>query len=661
MKDLVIALYALLIIYQGQPPSKELFAALKSPTLKKFKDELPSLASVCAGFMKADLDFGTLGDELRAFVMLYKKDEQSRASVAKLLSAFAAWIRTDSVGAFSFIEKMSASTVFPTWVSGAFVKDLGDQSKVKKTLKTLVKKMTGREAIGFASPEEAAAAKEKDLETYKAYLRARKEFTDIWKTFLSNVVRGSGKKTMPYVKVLKEMAAAGVEHNLPDGFTGNIDAVGKWYSQYDELLGSTPPQKNMFPRVKMNPAYTEGSPVWVFQAMREDGTPGNYGYTLAAVKRTVADKFQKVRDFVPMVPKIRAKWVAQIKTFDRSNPANVACVVLELLYQTMARIGGSTAFGMAVLLKKHYAPSVGGFTLKYLGKDEVPTKHVIKGNDPLSKLIVKIVAELAADKKPNDPLFSFTSKSGVEKRITPALVNAVFRRMGASGVSVHKLRTYHGTRIFQEEVAKIYKKYPTVKTPQQAMELLKLAATVVGKNLNHVRTTKDGSTQATPATAISAYIDFSAQIAFFVHYRMPLPKHLEGHLVKSSLRVLSAASAAEQAPVVNTEKTEMKEVPEPVGKSDEVKKPEKEDDEDSAVLPQFSDDSPDPDPTDDELVKEQDAEDVAQNKARKVLEKQAEKYSYLLTYGGEEANFALGEGKLDNVLVEERFKGTEAP
>ena len=521
MKDLLIALYALLALYRSETALKEPTQALKKATLKPFFALIPGLEEAIRGAFRGDFDFTDLGVGIKDFLKVYEKDPSSRVSVKKLLGAFGLWMRTDSGAAMKTIELNSASTVFPHWASSIFINKLESQAPVNKKLNELIRKMTGKPGLGFVTSEEREHAAQKFPNLYKEYLAVRREFTNIWKGFLANLVRESGKKIIPYQEALKRMKAAGINHMLPLGFKGGIDAAGRWYSPFGELMNINP-NAAMYPTVVMNPEYTEGADTWICQAIYADGTGGARGYTKISRRDRADEKFAAVRDFVPVVDKIRKKWIVGLKQFDVHKPETIACLILELLFQTSARVGHFSA-----VRKKNYLPIQNGhgFQLKYQGKAGVLTKHKYVGVDPLSKFVVKCVAQLAEDKKPNDFLFTAQGRSGF-KRIPPALINAMFRKLGAQGISVHKLRTYNGTKLFNAEMDKIYARRKNL-TPKEAIDILKAVATKVGKLLNHVKTSKDGSTVATPATALASYIDISAQVAFFQHYELPMPKALE--------------------------------------------------------------------------------------------------------------------------------------
>lgn len=525
MKDLILALYSLVILYTAGKPVKEAYQALRSPALRPFFKSIPALKPTIDKAFTGDLDYSDLGEDLRAFVLDYSKNTDSKASVKAILMALTRWMRTESQVALNKIERASASAFFPAWMGPHFAKDIGDQESVRNKLKQVVKKMTGKPTLGFSTIEEAAEAKTNDPDTYRQYLSLRKEFTSIWKSALASLVRTSGKKTIPFDVFDKKLKSQGIQHSLPTGFTGNIDANGNFYTKYDELINGVP-QAAIFPKVTMSTAYKKGGHDYVFQVWRADGTPGNYFYTKQATKEKNEQKFEAVKDFIPIVDKVRAKWLKDIKNFDMMSRDSVSALVLELLFQFNARIGSNNKPGLRPILVKNYTKLSNGFRLRYLGKDKVLTKHELIGTTPLTKILRQIMEELVAGKKPNDPLFTYTNSRGEFKQVPYGAVLGYFRRQGAN-VPVHKLRTYHGTKMFNETVEQIYAKHKTVKDSKEALALLKLAATQVGKALNHVRKTSEGGQVTTPTTALNSYIDPVSQIAFFQHYGLPLPLFLE--------------------------------------------------------------------------------------------------------------------------------------
>ena len=702
MKELLTALFALSLLHTQRKPTKELYAALKSPALNVFYKEIPSLKSTCANFMRGDIDFSDIGPDIQAFYLRYKAMPTSKLPIVNLLSGFASWYKTDSTSGYSKMEKASASQAFPDWVRHGFIKDIGSQTKVGDKLRALVKRMSGKAEIGFASPEEASVAKTKYPEVYREYLAQRKAFNDIWKGFMSNFVRKSGKPAAPYQDLLKAFADNGIQHGLPAGFTGMVDANGQWYTNNLEIVTS-PPQVNMFPVVKMNKEF-EDNDTWVYVAVRPDGSLGNYGYMQKTSRANTKQKFERVRELIDNMEGIRKKWMTHILKYD-GNALSTSCVLLELLYQTHARVGSPAKNnGLVCLLRSNYREVQGGFNLHYLGKDSVDTKHAYKSVDPVSKKIVGIVSRLAAGKSPKDYLFTWTNERGASKPMTPAMVSATFRKMGApDGVTPHKLRTYHGTKLFLELREKAFGKYKSFKTPQQAMEVLKEMATHVGTALNHVRTTADGGTKATPATALSAYIDHSAQIEFFQHYGMPLPKHLQRSQLEASVKGLPTLTFKSRVnsrglSIDVSAEVQSRQADEPAKTQDQVNKPVKPKEVDTKpkkpvepvkmketesnepplpkeakpAKPDSEDDAADSVPqtvgnlevtqADIDAIEDGEKEEERLDKLRVKLEKQADKFAYHMDYSGSNDSGVYDDAtQFSNVLMDDAFKPGESP
>jgi hypothetical protein len=538
--------------------------------------------------------------------------------------------------------------------------------------------MTGDAGRSILTLEEAKAASAADPDLYRQYLAYRREFSAVWKDFVANYVRSSGKKTVPMPGLQKAMAAAGIDSNLPTGFTGGIDALGRWYSQFDELLDKNP-GANMFPVIKMNPLYTEGSGTFVFQCFRPNGGPGQRGYAISQKHERADDKFDRVQDFAPKVDAIRRVWLKSLKSFDERQPATVAALMLELVFQFSARIGHFSS-----VKKSGYSTVVGGFQLKYLGKDDVPTHHKYKGVDPLAKQIVAHVATLANSKKPGDFLFTYTLKNGTKNRVRPSFVNRVFRECGAVGVTIHKLRTYNGTKLFRHEMAKVFASRKAL-TPKEAKDIMDKMAMKVGVLLNHIRTKSDGTTSATPSTALGSYIDLGAQVEFYQHYNLPLPGRLErfvknpeaeeatASVITAAYRLVAEGESPKTMtpppPKVKPADTKMKKVEEPIKPKPVTEKAAepKTDKEDEDAAKKVIDLTPNPD------LDEDPGEDLDEEKltpeekkdlklSRKLEDQASNVMNQIVNYGEVHDIYQDDAGTIDNMLVDNRFpSGTEKP
>lgn len=532
LKPLLIALFAITIGYEKGLP-EDAIKTLKSKEVRDWIDYIEGLRSALEDTMAgANVDYAALAAGVKTYLDSYRVEPTASMALSAVLQAFVTWFRNGSPQALAKIEKASASTIFPTWVTKGFLKeDNRDQSESSASLRNLVKKMAGYDEPAFQSTEDAKAAKLAHPELYQKYLELRREYNDVWKSAVSDIVRSSGMQTLPMQTVERELKKKGIVHGMPAGFTGKIDAICRWYDNEDNLLTGVP-SAAMFPTVRMNES---SDSEWVAQAIRADGTGAGYIFRQSDQIRNKMEKFERVRDFFPIVDKMRRKWVALIKNFDPSSPETVAAVVLELVFTFSARVGtgrgstgGETTYGVSSLLKKHFSESTRGFILKYKGKDAVSTRHVFNIESGIDKTIVEIMYGLAEDKEPNDPLFTYQLKNGDVRPITSQTVNRLFKALGApAGVTVRNLRTYHGSRIFKEEVEKLYAKKASMANGKEAAEYLDSIAIKVGKALNHVRRTADGVENVTPATALANYIDVTLQVDFFQHYGLPLPARLE--------------------------------------------------------------------------------------------------------------------------------------
>ena len=621
--ELLLTLYAMLVLQINSSPVPAALQQLKKKPNPKYAEFMPSLDKVRSSFLRGENNWGSLPAELAAYTKHYSSDKDSLQSIAALLKAFVSFISRGNENAFKRLEKTAAASVFPVWISQNFLTKSINQDPINKQLTVLVKRMTGRNDTTFSSLDEAAAAKSKFPKVYHQWQQLRKEHRASWQASLAAFVRESGNKTVPYPALMKFFAKQGIEHTMPTGFTGNIDAAGKWYSPFDELMTGVP-STAVFPKVRMNPNYKKGSTEYVCVAIRADGSEGGYVYTEATKKANSVKKFQKVEDFSHIIKAVRSKWVQLIMKGDPEEPRTVAAVVLELLFMFSARVGSRPAEhnGISSLTVAHITLQDSGFILKYLGKDKVPTRHVFKVTDKLTQRIFEIVKILATapDKKRKDFLFTYRLRRGNFKQVVAGVVTKVFRLCGAGSLSVHKLRTYHATELMKGLLDKVYANRTNFKNTKEAFELLKKLAMKVGKDLNHVRRNSVGETVITPNTALANYIDVSIQVAFFQHYSLPVPKYLEKYvanpsaLMSTSLNVFAAEN-----------------------------------------------------PTDDELQEQTQAEEDSRNKeesdresdldlddkiARERREKEATRIGEILTRGGDSpGNYAPEDQSFDNVLL----------
>lgn len=507
---------------------------LAKEVLPEWGPAIPALRDILLSILKGkqkDESFIKLGLILKQLVPQGKGDAEVPSQELELLQALGAYFRTGSETAKAKLMRFASMSKSP-FVVQRLAPKVGNQQTSKQALEQLVKSLVGRRDTALTM-EEAPRVKEVNPDAYKAYLSLRKDFNQAWRDALVSFIRKSGNKTVPFKDALNYLRLNGIEHMLPLGFTGHIDDLARFYSNKGKMIDGVP-NAVTFPSVVMNPNF--GKPDggdWVFVAQRADGTAGPYFYTSEFKKGQSKAKFAKVADLSKKIEGMRKKWVTKLKNFDAADSQSVASVVLEILYEFAARIGsagnsarGTSTFGVATLLAKHaiLTPD-GNVTLRYKGKDGVATTHKIVKNTPVGKMLIEAINELLIDKEPRERLF--TIDKGTKKvPITPAQVNQFFKACGApEGVTVHKLRTLTGTRIFKELMdAQFAKRRP--KTEAQAKLLFNKLAEAVGKKLNHVRNGASG-TKVTGATALSAYIDVSIQLEYWLTLGFRVPKSLE--------------------------------------------------------------------------------------------------------------------------------------
>ena len=536
--NFIEVLMALVIAYlESDYPLKGLDRVLAPARRKEAIAKVPALADALSAYDSgAEIDWTHLAAGVKEYCATYAKEPGAKSSVIKVLRNLISYYTTSSAGALKNLQGMSAH-LQDSFIVGYFTRDVADQGATKKQLAPLVKKFGGS---GIAlTLEESKEAKEKDPEAYADYLKLRRDYNDAWKAALNNLVRTSGDQTVKYSEFLAYLKKLGLEHAMPTGFTGKIDAQGNWYTMGGKKIDGGVPSSTMFPSVKMNPAYdgddsTDPQSPAVFQTVREDGKLGNYFYTSDHKRKNSQEKFAKAAAFDPN--KVRKRWIPMMNQFNpkSAEPVPVAATILEILFQSSNRIGskvggngGGGGYGICTLLKKHCYPQTNGdVKFIYNGKDDVKTTTVIKSSDTVGKKVCEIVLALYEGKKPSDPLFTYDASSGF-KPVQPSTVNKLFHSCGApEGVTVHKLRTVKGTAIFRQFLDNLFEKKKNL-SPKDVTEQLKKGATMVGKELNHVRRSAEGETTVQPMTSLKNYIDPNLQVELFMHYGAPIPLYLE--------------------------------------------------------------------------------------------------------------------------------------
>lgn len=269
---------------------------------------------------------------------------------------------------------------------------------------------------------------------------------------------------------------------------------------------------------------------WVLKAVKPDGS-FSYGYTMEFQRNQSKAKYVKVRDLIKKIPAIRKRWLEDVKNFDITSKDSVAAVVLEILYSFAARVGSQPGRGVSTLLINQIKPTAQGLNLAYLGKDSIPTKHVLKNEDPIHAKIIDAITQMTEGRGKKEPIFCY-QVGDKWKKCGPSSVNEAFRTFGAPAeLSVHKLRTTRGSNLFAELMAADATKRPP-KDEKEALLRYKRMTEEVGKLLNHKRGVGGSNEKVTGTTAATSYIDGDLQVLLFTRWGFRLPKNLE-KLVRS--------------------------------------------------------------------------------------------------------------------------------
>jgi hypothetical protein len=459
------------------------------------------------------------------------RDPKVPHGLLDLVVACAAYFVSESPRALQKVMKLAVDLDEPE-INAAFVVKPADQKSFVKPLQKIVKATTGKEG-SILTAEEQKKLKAKFPNLHKEYLHLRKQFNESWRMAMRKYIVDSGRKALPFTKVVGFLEGKGLKHTLPKGFEGLIDANGKLYTTAGKLIKTIPGPGFS---VQMNPDYDpKKDDQYVFTTINDaTGDRSQHVYTVNYSKTKTTEKFEKVRALGAVIGKIHAKWIPYMKRSDKS-PQCVASTMLDIIMHFSARIGsmanatgGQSTQGLSTLLVKNLRVKGQGVVLDYKGKDAVRQIHVIDGTTPESKILVKNLKLFVQGKDPKDFLFTFVWNER-ESRMTGNMVNKWFAKLGApEGVTVHKLRHTRGTQIFEDLLKENEDKIFNAKKPltqAQADAWFKKLATEVGEQLGHVRGV--GKQQkVTPSTAIANYIDPTIMVGYYVRLGLKPPKFL---------------------------------------------------------------------------------------------------------------------------------------
>lgn len=384
-----------------------------------------------------------------------------------------------------------------------------DKKAVNSTynsLKTLVSKHGSSE--GYIMPTEVLTrwqeqAKKTGVKTaaHARYLELRRDVTATFKKALTNMVRGSNQPYLPLRDVINSLDAQGIVHNLPSGFVGNIDDLGRFYTTEGKRLLQTPSGD-----VRMNPKYDpKKDNAYVCEFTPAFAQKPTRGYTEDYRTSAKTAKFDIVSDVMPKLPALTKKWLPDMRKATTSREGLLA-TLCEFIYDTSARVGnknaatgGEKTYGATQLLVKHFKFNTqgNGATITYIGKSGGKQAHKVKFTSVRGRQLGEALKKLVEGKAPNDPVFTFK-----DKQVTGAMINRYLHTLGfPRSFTIHKLRTARGT-VMASTLLKDspFKKGGTWKD-RDVHKWLETELLKIGSELGHMSGDK-----VTSATAIQNYI-----------------------------------------------------------------------------------------------------------------------------------------------------------
>lgn len=398
--------------------------------------------------------------------------------------------------------------------------DVGNQTDILSVLKKLVKKMTGKSDTEIDAD---ARAEYKGSAELKEYNRLRRELNAVPKNFVANYVRQSGKALIPIAEIKAALAKSGIKHHtIPNGFKGQVDDQLNFYTVAGKQLLQAPSGE-----VIMNPKYdAKLDNAYVCTSQPPFAAKPTRIYTVDYRKGKNVVKFDVAQVLARDIEKYRKVWLKDLKATYSDENVFIAHLV-ELIYHTSARVGnknnassGSATYGLTTLLRQHVSARGDSRTFAYSGKKAQKQKHVLKGNDPVTRKLIKFIDANMGGKAKKDVLFEFNGSP-----ISSVKINNYLRgRIGLpEKATVHKFRTARGTHM----ASVILKGHPFKKAKeapsQKAVgDWLKSAFETIADRLGHYSNEK-----LTITTAIQNYIDPSLMEEFFHELKIRPPAQIQ--------------------------------------------------------------------------------------------------------------------------------------
>jgi len=450
-----------------------------------------------------------------------------------IIRDFRSYVQSDNENAYIRLEK-NAKETGEIAIYSRLLPAEQDASLYTKALRRIVRKYEPDNGGLVLSLDVAKELREENPDQYKAYLKVRNDLKKAFDKELIAFFRQQHKTLLNVEDVKRYMNSVSMPHNIPEGFVGQIDESGNFYTVRGKTTGGRQLKTKPGGRCFMNPAYDpDKDNTYVLKSKTPGAANETSFYTKDFGAGSQQDKYSKVEENIPHFEEARNKWIRDI--LRGAGEKFMLAVLSEVSYLSMARIGskntnvsnkgdykGKPTYGIRTLLCKHAKIESNKITISYLGvKTSARLKHYIYRDTPEGKKIFDYIVKRKEAAGPNEPLFVYMGKL-----ISPTKLNDYIKSLGLT-ITIHKFRTIRGTETFLEKAGKssILKAKTVSDTKRVTRELDKILE-AVGKELGHYSSTPNG-TKVTGSTALQYYVIPTYVLHYYDKFKIRYPAKIQ--------------------------------------------------------------------------------------------------------------------------------------
>jgi hypothetical protein len=429
-------------------------------------------------------------------------------------------------GSASAVANLSKSVVIlkEPLLSAFFVTQV-DNSNIKEIVKPylqFIKNFTGRAQDGL-DVDELDELKNKSESLRLKYSELSKAVTGLLNANMSNYIKSTGEHLVSADDIRDHLKELGIPYKqkIPEGFDGKYDAKFNMYLNDGRQI---PTQIGGWMEMVKNPK--PGSYV-----ARGKGSMVREAKTYVPIKDTAKstnEKFDKVAALLPNLANYVIRWRKDF--MEGTGEQKTLGAMAELMFITAGRIGSYKraeeslpVYGISVLKGKHIKVAGQNLIIEYEGKGfhkakgtNTKIKHVLKPTNNVLQNLITYLEDQKAKVGNNGYIFQYKGQPIKESGLSKYLKNQV-----SFPLSPHKFRHLRGSKMFNDylELNPIKKNATLKEVTDKVKEIL----VEIGNKLGHLRTNKEGKTEATFATAAKSYVDPNLMKKVFTDRDLPIP------------------------------------------------------------------------------------------------------------------------------------------